>query len=308
MIRFTLIVVAVSACALAGCGGGSGSPSVLPTMQPKAAKVLATFGSSGSTPQSLFRSVMTSPMATVVGQIIPTQQLAVPDAYISGAPNTIGVEAQAVLDTTDGSAIPSPLPSVTWSQTGNPAPIPTTYPTWPLNNCSCQQVFNAEVVGLPTTSGQTTITMTSLGTTQKLSLLTYRGMGLRSSLDTTDLFHFLTGAMFDANGVSEQADTQADTDVYLDASTSPSQVVFPYGAVAAGYNALMNVTTTSACGAIPSAATSVSISTFNGSSPNTYCFKTHDGRIGKWAIFGASDPNQDIFAGYMLASAGAFTY
>lgn len=304
------VVVIALASTLAACGGGGGG-SPLPTTSnppgPKTAKIRATFGSSNTTPHSAFRRPMASKQSTVVAQIVPTQQVAAPDAYLTGSLTT-GVDAQAVLDTTDGSAIPSPLPSVTWSQSGNPAPIPTTYPTWPVSACSCQQVFNAEVVGTPAQPGQTTITMTSDGTTQNLTMLTYREMGLRSTLDTSNSYNALTGAMFDANGVSEQADTQPDTDVYMDASTTPAQVVFPYGAIAVGYNDAMNAVgdVGKACAAIPTTSTAVSPS-YNGTGANTYCFNTHDGRIGKWMLMGGDQ--SDIFGAYMIEdSNSSFAY
>jgi hypothetical protein len=180
-LRASVIALAsLGAISLAACGGGSSasSPIPSPTVKPASKATLrAAFVGSGS----LAASALHRSTEALASDLIPSEDYYIPNADVSfsGMGGTGQYIAIAYYDTTTSPA-PSPIPSGTWTQAGNPLYPYTTLGTGaPLTFSgaslpSTEVLASFEGIGNPTTTGVTTVTYTdTLGASTSINGYTY---------------------------------------------------------------------------------------------------------------------------------------
>lgn len=231
MNRGLLVVTLLMSASLAACGGGGSAGGVIPSQpQSHSPKLGAGFAVSvsGGGATSLQHRTFTPKMRTMsdpvlTGALIPFADYWVPDSYV--APNsfsTVGYSAVAYLDTSNGSTLPNPLPTVTFTQTGSQLPLVGPYQPGP-SNVATQTVIGGEILGSPTATGQTTVTASALGQSINLAANSYPGFALDSSYLTRNP----QGLTFTPSGAVPT--TSGTPDIAIDASTEPSTLVVPGG-------------------------------------------------------------------------------
>jgi hypothetical protein len=215
---------------LAACSGGSHGgtlpptpvPTNAPTTAPKKVSHLAIKASGNATAQgTVHRQAMSARPQDLTG-IVPTflGDFAIAD-FATSLDNHAATSASAYYDTSANPA-PSPLPTVTWSQTGaNDTVTPIGNP---VNNGTVIYVGSVSV-SAGSGVGSTTVTATaSNGDSATATGITYRGTALGDQNSTTDP----RGLTFDANGSHPQT---SGGDITINSSGDVTVVSAPGGVV-----------------------------------------------------------------------------
>lgn len=262
------------------------------------------------------------PMASLAGTLQPFIDFIV----VNGCNNcgTVGVQAVAYVDTSDGSALPTPWPTIIWGAvetygTGNalPTEAPTTLPTPNPSATPGQFPVSTEMVDIPQAAGQWSVTIDALGFPEvDLRVSSYNGFGISNQAPCTEqpdascmnTVGFASGIQFDANGIAQNVDPTS-ADIYIDAN---GDVICPGGLADEGRVNLSQITaqavTTFAAG------TTISASQVRGSPVDAYECRINGSRVAKVALGGSSfgtpqNPNTEIVTlGYQVATNGIFAY
>lgn len=176
MTRMSLAAaLGIAALSLAGCGGGGGS-SAIPS------------GGGGPTTKAALRAGFQNTHGSssharnaksLASSLVPIADFFVPDSNVTFKPEQIsGAVAVAYYDTSNGSTAPSPLPSVTWTESG----IPTTLGAY-SGNLGIPNTIGTTSVMAPTVDGKGTATANaSNGDSTTLTFYAYRANALDSKL------------------------------------------------------------------------------------------------------------------------------
>jgi hypothetical protein len=332
--------------ALAACGGGGSSPIPTPgggqpTTAPKAT-LHAGLSEASSGVASIARGSngyrrLVSAKRIVLdvnlgSTLVPTAVLDVPPSYIPAPYNEPGVQqifAVAYLVATNGSLIPSPLPSGSWTQSGVSLPTSPFAPGTTFSTIS-NILPDALTVTTPgTTIGQTTFTDTVVGFgSTSTTADAYPALGLAMVPYTVGDYtnhenYAANGLTFGATGIATPTSSTATADMFgTEAADGTTTIYFPHGAQVLTNTILPTVTTAPS----PSTLTTYSIASQTlvadaMTSPVTIEFATAAGSIVKWAPLGFGDNSTNpttagltagdltnVYGPYAVSVGGVFAY
>jgi hypothetical protein len=283
--------------ACAGGGGGSSAPVSPggggPTTHATLSGGFAGIGRGGS---SSLRSTQ-----ALAGSLVPLADFVHTDAYYTSNPGgPTGATAVGYYDPAAG-AVPSPLPTITWSESGIAATIGAPQTPATLSGVS---IAGQTFLSAPTVDGQGTITGTaSNGDKVALSFLSYRGGGMSSNanLGAAQCVSF-------ANGVSTPNATTGDLCLTTDGS-GVSSVIAKLGALLV--TKTIDQITMADAATLPSASTTItSASIVAGTATYTIILHAASGGLVKWEPtffqgFGTTTGHvTDFYGPYRIAASG----
>lgn len=304
---------------LAACGGGGGS-SLPPTSggggTQTSAKLNAGFLSTGSSNIAATRRSITMHRLTssLGGGILPFAIFFVPDSYVTTSDiPTITYQAVGYLT---GGTPPSPLPSVTFSQTGTALQfLGTTSSVSDLQALpSGASVVGAENVGAPTTVGQTTVTIDAASLGQSVNILADTfPLSLVSSASGSSL-NGPAGLTFTTSGAAPTTSGTPDLAISVG---SPSSFTAPGGIIEVDNTSIDEVTGSNyvAGSAVTSLSSSTVCSITGG--PTSFILKAQSGLLVKLELISVAGPNvapspctyTDVEFLYQVSnSSGGFAY
>lgn len=309
---FFVSILAALALPLVACGGGGGGgpiPVVNPSQPPihTAATLGGGFASGGSSAQSSqTRRAMSDP--TLTGAILPFAVFAIPDSNVKGNSSTIGYTAVAYLDTSNGSTLPTTVPTVLFTENNSIVPlssvvaVPTPSASSPIHcpgsaKASCYEIA-AQDLQQPTTTGETVITATASGTFGSVNMTAdaYHAM----AMDVTNPNPAYnpppgnyTQVSFDPSGSPQYDPMNPDLKVSLDSNGVPT-LLAPNGIVAV--NKPISAVTAADFVAVPPTSVAgngvcVNGSQTNGNQVTTYLIRTKGGSIVAWEADGLNGSN-----------------
>lgn len=171
MNRLLFASLTAATITLAACGGGGSSSSPIPTGGGTTTK--ATLRSGFATARSGASNARSA--KALASSLVPIADFFVPDANVTYQPEQIGGQTAVAYYDASGS-VPSPLPTVTWTEGG----IPTTLAAY-TGSLSIPNTIGTTNVVAPTVDGKGTVTATaSNGDSTTLSFYAYRANALDS--------------------------------------------------------------------------------------------------------------------------------
>lgn len=288
---------------LAACGGGGSSAVSGGGGGPAArAPLSATFsgiGRGGASSTSGTRQTLALGIA-----LVPIADFVHIDAYYTSNPGgPTGATGVAFYDGSKG-VPPSPLPTITWAQTG----VATTLdaPQTPVALPSPMSIAGQTFVHAPTVDGQGTLIGTaSNGDTVTLSFLSYRGGGVSSNanLGAAQCVSF-------ANGVSTPSASTGDLCLTTDGN-GVSSVVATLGAILV--KKAIDQVTTADTAALPSTSTSTTLTSASivaGAATYTIVLHSAAGGLVKWeptffqGLGTTTGHVTDFYGPYRIAASG----
>lgn len=268
----------ITTVSFAACGGGGSTSSIMPggggTTTSSHAKLTAGFAGVGRGGSSAQRRTM-----SLSGALVPIADFIVPQNVTKGQPPiaVAGATAVAYYDPTTGS-VPSPLPSITWTQSG--IPVTLSAPQSPVT-ISGASIAGEDFAAAPTVDGQGTIIGTaSNGDTIQLTLNSYKGAGI-STLDPAGIYGygFYPCLTFAANGT---VTSSASGDICIQAaSNGPSSVIAALGGLLV-QKTIDQVTAADAANLPSSSSTITGPSIVPGTGTYTIIAHTSAGGLVKW--------------------------
>lgn len=224
------LIAGVIALMLAGCGGGGGSSSPVPPTSggggtTQSAVLHAGFAQTGNSKTTAGRRTFAiQPQASLGGSILPFAIFYVPDSYVPMAlVPTISYTAVAYMT---GNDIPSPPPSVTFTQSGDPLQfLAANDGTGVAGLPSGAVPIGGEAVGAPSALGQSFVTASAVGQSVTLTANTYAGTAIATASNGSGA---PVGLTCTASGC--QPTTSGTPDLTI-REGSPSSFVAPNGIV-----------------------------------------------------------------------------